>query len=380
MNKEDFSNAMRDQVFSLPELIREQYAYLEPASRNVLSTPEIFDIQHIILVGLGDSYAACFGMKYMFEILTGKKTEVMNALELSRYYEKKNLGGAPHDPLVIAVSNSGKVARLGEALERVRKYGAFVLSITSNEDSVVGKNSDRILKLSIPKFPSAPGTRSYLVSELALLLLAIRIGEVRGRYTMDVAKSYRKDILKQADELEKLLPEMDNKMFEMAVKWENMHHFDFVGAGFDYATAFFGMAKVFEAIGDFATLTNSEEWLHLNFFMKNIKEIATIIVANTTNPAASRNNETIKYAYELGRPLLVITDGDEKDFGVNCDYVKVPKTDYPYTMPLTQFAPMSLLFGYMMKMRGERAGRGCEGPWIISKDAACVRQSEIVII
>ena len=47
---DEFSNAMRDQVFSLPELMRSQYSDLEPKTRTVLTTPEIFDIQHIILV------------------------------------------------------------------------------------------------------------------------------------------------------------------------------------------------------------------------------------------------------------------------------------------------------------------------------------------
>ena len=37
------------------------------------------------------------------------------------------------------------------------------------------------------------------MSLLALLLLAIRFGEVRGRYTMDQAMDYRADLLAQAD-------------------------------------------------------------------------------------------------------------------------------------------------------------------------------------
>lgn len=377
---EIISSAMVDQAMSLPELIREQYADLEPKTRTVLSTPDIFNIQHIILVGLGDSYAACHSMKYMFEILTGKRTEALNALELSRYYDSRFLGGAVHDPLVIAVSNSGKVARMGEALMRVRQHGAYVLGVTGNDQAILAQNSDKILKLDIPKFPSAPGTRSYCVSLMALLLLAIRIGEVRGRYTMDKAKSMRKDILKQADELERMLPDMNEQMKRLAEKWIDMHHFDFVGAGFDYSTAWFGKAKAFEATGDFAMDTNMEEWLHMNFFMKNVDQIATIMVANTTNPAISRCKETIKYAYELGRPMVVITDGGKEDFSVDCEYVKVPKTDYPYSMPLTQFVPICLLFGYLMGTRGDKAGRGCTGPWKIADGAACVRNSEIVIV
>ena len=194
MNKMDFDSALRRQVMSLPELMRQQYADLEPKTRTVLSTPEIFNIQRIVLTGCGDSYAALLAVKPAFEKYAKIRTEVVPTIDLARDYEKKNLGYAPQSPLVIAVSNSGQVARVGEAVRRCRKAGAFTLGITGHEESVLGQSAERILKLDIPKFESAPGTRSYMVCVMALYLLAIRIGEVRGRYTMDVASARRKEI------------------------------------------------------------------------------------------------------------------------------------------------------------------------------------------
>ena len=376
----EFDNAIRAQVMSLPELIKSQYADLEPKARVVLSTPQIFDIQHIILTGCGDSYAACLAMKYVFEHLTKIRTDVVKTVELARFTESKFLGGAPNNPLVIGISNSGKVARMGEAMQRVRQFGASVLGVTGNLDSPLGMNSDHVLKLDIPKFPSAPGTRSYLVSVMALYLLAIRIGEVRGRYTMDTAKSYRKDILKAGEGLVALLPQMDEAMLKTAKVWKDFHHFDFCGAGFDEATAFFSMAKVFEATGDYATEVNVEEWLHLNFFMKHPETLGTVMVATANNPAFSRVRETTKYMAQLGRPLVVVTDGTEADFGVKATYVQVPKTDHWATQPLTQFVPSCLLFGYIMAMNGDKPCRGCTGPWSFSEGAACVRNSEIVVL
>lgn len=377
---ENMKNNLCDQAASLPDLLRSQYADLEPKARTVLSTPRIFDIQHIILTGCGDSYAACKAMKYIFERFAKIRTDVITALDLARFTEDKFLGGAPHDPLVIAVSNSGKVARVGEALQRVRKHGAFVLGITGHEDSPLGENSDVILKLDIPKFPSAPGTRSYCACVMALYLLAIRIGEVRGRYTMDVASAYRKDVLKLADGLAALLPAMDQGMKDLAVRWKDFTRFDFVGAGFDEAAAFFGAAKVFEAIGETATWINAEEWLHLNFFMKDPAHIATILFATKDSWAFSRVKETATYMVRLGRPLLIVTDGGKEDFdGLDACYVKVPRASHAASIPLAQYAPVCFLMGYLMVLKGEKSGRGCEGPWSFSKDAACVRNSEIIV-
>lgn len=376
---DNFENTMHQQVLSLPELLRQQYEDLEPKVRKVLTTPEIFSIQHIVLTGCGDSHAAAMAVKYTFEALTGLPTEVVPAIELSRYYREEKLGGAPADPLVIAVSNSGSVARVGEAIQRVVKHGAFALAVTGNRGSILGSSASRILDLAIPAFPSCPGTRSYLVSLLALHLLAIRIGEVRGRYTMDQAMAYRYDILAQADKLEEMLPEMDRQMLALASAWKDKEAFDLVGAGPDFSTAWFGQAKVYEATGRYAMSINTEEWLHLNFFMRRVEHIGTVVVCSSDSPALSRAKELIAHASEdMGRSTLVITDGE---LGIHTDAVicRTPKTAYPMSGILTQFVPLCLLTGYIAAMIGEVDGRGCEGPWAFAQNGAGVKNSEIIV-
>ena len=118
----------------------------------------------------------------------------------------------------------------------------------------------------------------------------------------------------------------------------------------------------------------------MNFFMRNVDRIATVITARTDSAAMSRNRELIQYAKDLTRPLLVITDGGEEDFGVAVNYVKVPRTKYSCNMALTEYAPICLLAGYIMDMIGEVDGRGCQGVWKIADGARCIRESEMVIL
>ncbi len=374
-----YENPMSRQVFSLPELIRQQYDDLEPKTRTVLSFQEIYNIQRIVLTGCGDSFAAGMATKHIFELLTGIPTEVVPAIELSRYYSEKHLGVDCRNPLVIAVSNSGSVARISEAVQRARLHGSYVLGITGNETSPLGINSDKVLKLDIPDFESAPGTRSYAVSVMALLLLAIRFGEVRHQYTMDQAMDYRYDIRNQGALLEELLPQMDSICEKVAEEWKDFPCFDFVGAGFDYAAAWYGQAKILEATGKFAMHINSEEWFHLNFFARDAKHIGTVVVANTTNPGISRTKEMIKFAKELGRPMVVITDGRKEDFGEETTYIQVPAPKYPISMPLTQYAPICLIASYIAELIGEKYGRGCEEDWEFAAGGAGVKNSEIIV-
>lgn len=377
---ETYDNAMRRQVYSLPQLVSDQYLDLEPKTRKILSTPEIFSIQRIVLTGCGDSHAAAIATKYAFEELTGIPTEVVPAIELSRNYAEWQLGFAPHNPLVIAVSNSGGIARVGEAIQRAVKHGAFALGITGNIESLLAKSASRVLPLSVAPFESSPGVRSYLVSVLSLLLMAIRIGEVRGRYTMDQAMHYRNDLLRQAVLLEQLLPKMDAAMLRLAQQWKELEAFDFIGSGSDYASAFYGQAKAFEATGKYAMCVNTEEWLHLNFFMRRYDQIGTVVSCDSRNPAASRTAELVAYAArDLKRPLLVVSD--ECRWNLNgAEYVAVPKTDYALSSAMTQYVPAALLMGYIGEMIGEVDGRGCEGNWRFAQGGAAIQNSEMIVL
>ena len=49
--EQKFDNAMRRQVYSIPELITQQYDLMEPRIREALSFQEIFSLQHIIING-----------------------------------------------------------------------------------------------------------------------------------------------------------------------------------------------------------------------------------------------------------------------------------------------------------------------------------------
>lgn len=368
-------NPMRRQTFSLPDLIEAQFNDLEPKTRLLFTAPEIYSFRQIILTGCGDSYIAARAMKDIFELLTGIPTSAVSAIDLARYYHPDFIGRYPNDPLVLYVSNSGSVARLGEAARFVNSFGGLSVGITSDAQSLLAENSNRILKLDVPGFESAPGIRSYEVSLIALLLLAIRIGEVRCVYTMDQAGFYRNDILNQAHALENLLPAMDSEAEKLAMDWQGFPAYEFVGAGFDYAAASYGVAKMLEATGSFATVVDSESWFHLNCFVKDVDRLGTFVVSNSTNPGASRTTEMIDAAKTF-RKLAVVTD--KRLEGITNQFI-VPSTESQITMPLTQFVPFALFAGYVAEITGEKYGRGAAGPWAFTMNGRGVKDSAIVV-
>jgi fructoselysine-6-P-deglycase FrlB-like protein len=73
----------------------------------------------VYLVGCGDSWYCGLATRLAFESWAGVSTEASQALEFSRY----GVQYAPPDALVVAISNSGRVARTVEAVVRARARG-----------------------------------------------------------------------------------------------------------------------------------------------------------------------------------------------------------------------------------------------------------------
>ena len=67
-----------------------------------------------------------------------------------------------------------------------RKAGAKVLALTATPQSRIGRAADWIVDTTQPKFNDPegmiiPGVRSYVANQIGLYLIAIHLGEQRGK-------------------------------------------------------------------------------------------------------------------------------------------------------------------------------------------------------
>lgn len=365
MNRLDFDNPMRRNVFDLPGLCRSQVTEIEKASRMVYRDEEVFGLRRIIITGCGDSLAAGMAGKYAFEYLAGIPVEVIHSLDLSRFLSSDLLNMQKSSTLVIAVSNSGGVSRVAEAVDRARRFGCLTLAITGNPESALALSAEKIVKLSIPPFESANGVRSYLVSILSLISVAIRFGEIKCRYPMTVAEGYRKSICRYADDIEAILETLDEKIFRIAETNTGRRMYDFVSSGPSYATAWFGHAKIIEATGDYASYSGVEDWFHLNCFLREIPEIFTMIITQQGGREKSRIQELLDAMHEMGRDIWIVTEEDGYAIPDGVEEIRLPASPEWWMSPLFNQIPASLLAGYMCELRHEAYGRGVKGPWAV---------------
>ena len=319
----------------------------------------------IILTGAGDSYCAGIAAEPVYEKSgEGIPAEAVRAIEYTRYFntylgwEAEAERGLGHT--CIAISNSGKPVRVIAAMKRAKLHGRTAIAITSNLESEFAKAADYVVKLDFDPFDSHEeafhvNVINYVTSCYTAMMVGLYINACKGFITWEEAEKQRQAAIDYVASIKgECYDELDRHAMDMTERWEaqGVDLMDFIGDGADYATAFFGSAKMIETFGGLTTYDDSEDWNHINFFNRTPKKVGTFVIANSSSPAFSRQCEMINTAVTVGRPVCVITDADRSFFPENCDVFVMPKPEYDWINPLMQHLPMDFVAGYVGAIRG----------------------------
>ena len=308
---------MHQQIDTLPDLIRDIVKPFDAAARRAFDFETCTSVKRIYLVGCGDSHHAPVGAELAFHQLTGVPTQALSSLPFSRYTAGYLPDTGPKTNLVICVSVSGEVSRTIESMDLARKAGAVAVALTGNPAGPLGAVADQVFETAVPPLPDelrgmvVPGIRSYLASQIALLLAALRIAEARGALTTAAADAERRAIAELADAVEETIQLCEPIVDDLVERWKRAALFEFVGAGPLYGTAMFSAAKLLEASGDSALAQETEEWSHLQFFVKKADIPLVLLSANQFD--ADRAAEVARAAKSIGRPIALISTKDASE-------------------------------------------------------------------
>ena len=349
---------------------------------------------NVFITGCGDSYCAAIATKPIFEnadtstktgMVPGTPTRACRNIDFSRYYNTYS-GWNPltlDRNMLCVVSISGSPARPNEAALRINEHGGTSVAFTANTQGKLAGNCKYVVPMTLPDYDLAPNVTSYYSSVFSLMMYGFYMSSVKKQLTAEQAQKCREGLLEYVDSYdEEAMERLSKQAFDLARKWEEdgVDNMDFVGDGPDYATAFFGSAKMVEAFGGLTTNDDSEGWCHINYFIKDTDHIGTFVIANEDSPAFSRQLETIGVMCSIRKHVAVITDADESLFPENAVIIKVPKAKALWMHPLMEHIPMDFVAGYIGCWRGRRPFRNSEEPWCLDQDAARFRKSKIEII
>jgi len=264
-------NTMREEVLSLPALIRAQVPVIDERVRAAFNPADLKSLRQVILTGCGDSYYAGLGSRFFFNKLCGLPAQGINAMDTGRYILFDIHPGLAKNTLVMATSVSGRVSRTVEAMRISREKGGLCTAITGNPDGPLAQNAARMIDCTIPSLPNpenepVPGVRSYRMTLIVHFLTAIAIAEANGSISRADGDALRARITQTADAIEETLSTGEAEMKDLASALAAEDYFLFVGHGPHRAAAEFSAAKVIEAAGLTAYGQDTEEWAHIQHY------------------------------------------------------------------------------------------------------------------
>ena len=338
---------------------------IESVSKKIdkLFTEEEFrSFKKVILTGCGDSYIAGPAALGAFEAISGVRCKALFTVDATYHLPEDLCTTSTYKTLAIGTSVSGSAGGTVKSIINLKRLGCTTLALTENVNSPLAQKSDRILNLDPTDFSITPGTKTYFCSVISLILVAIKFGLVNGVITEAQAAEIKQDIIDYAEAFKKEIKGINKQTAKIAKAFKKCKHMEFVGTGLDYATAWFGRAKVYEAFGWVCTAENSEDWMHVNYFARRPKELACVAIMSSGNPSNSRLLENIQTMELMGRPTMIITDVDG-EYPDDMFVVKIPSAKKAYIAPLLQILPITILCGHMAEELKVPFFRGFVDPW-----------------
>ena len=281
----------------------------EQQVRAALTASEWQTVKKVYLTGDGDSYHASCAAEMAFEAIARVDCESLSAQRFLDYGAAWMRPAAPHQTLVIATSASGGTERVVQDIERAKENGALTVALTGTPNSAVTQVADRTVVVELPQKERSPGIRTYQASLVGMLLVAVQLGELQGRYAQEETDRLRRELVDLAEAVDTTTNAIQAGCREVADRLAASPVVVMLGSGPSYGTALYSAAKLIEAAGVFAMGQDLEEWWHVERFAYPV-DMPVFVIAP---PGRShwRAASVAATARGLGRRVIVVTHKDD---------------------------------------------------------------------
>ena len=239
--------------------------------------------------------------------------EAAGVLPLSRH------GSASGQFSCSAISNSGTVSRTIEGVRLARERGAWTFAVTVSADNTLARTAETLIKVNAPPNIKEQPDGTRVVTPGSVTYTASNARAVRRRHRLRRAHRPPRRLPRERHGAggsrrcrtrwqQPTGPSAGWRQGSPAPSRPNRKTV-ILGGGPNYATAYFGMAKWFEALTRPCHTAELEEWAHEQYFFTDA-DTDTIILAP---PGAGRDRalEQAGAAREMGsRVVIVGREGD----------------------------------------------------------------------
>src|SRR6478752_5680211 len=245
--KAGYKHFMLKEVFEQPIAIKETVlgrASIESGKvfLNEIEIPDqaLKDVERIVILACGTSWHSALVGKFLFESLARVPVDVDYGSEY-RYRDPI----VSKNTLAIVITQSGETADTLAALREARKKGALSISICNVVGSMATRETDGTVYTHAGPEIGVASTKAFTTQIVALHLLAMYLGQIRGPLTPEAAKPHIERLMQLPLLLEQTL-KCEPLTEEIAKRFYQRSDFLYLGRGINYPIALEGALKLKE--------------------------------------------------------------------------------------------------------------------------------------
>jgi glucosamine--fructose-6-phosphate aminotransferase (isomerizing) len=305
----------------------------------------------IKIAACGTSWHAGLAGKYMIEQLARIPVDVDYASEF-RY---RNPVMSEND-LLLVISQSGETADTIAALREAKELGAKVLAICNVQGSMIMREADGTIMTHAGPEIGVASTKAFTGQMVALYLLGLYLGQLRGVLTQDEAKFHAQELAELPVKLEHLLNESDG-IEELSKEFFRSTDFLYLGRGINFPVALEGALKLKEISYIHAEGYPAGEMKHGPNAL--IDERLPVLFVNTreegNRQSELRYEKTHSNIVEVkareGIVISVLTEGDTMSSVASDHVIEIPPAS-DLLSPILSIIPLQLLAYHIAVRRG----------------------------
>lgn len=349
--KGGFEHFMLKEIYEQPKAIRDTLTgRISKDNKEVIykelgwEPADVASINRILITACGTAYHAGLVAKYYIEQLARIPVEVDIASEY-RYRDPLT----DKNTLAIVISQSGETSDTLAALKEAKRRGARSLAVTNVVGSSIAREADQVVYTWAGPEIAVASTKAYTTQLVALLLLAVYLGQLNGK----LDEALREKILTDLHEL----PTLCNEIFEtvddikaFAKNYGFREDAFFLGRSIDYAVAMEGSLKLKEISYIHAEAYAGGELKHGTLAL--IEEGVPVIALATQEDVREKMMSNIKEVKARDAVVIGLGLAGDTELEKYVDHtIFVPRSD-KYTAPILAVVPLQLLAYYAAITRG----------------------------
>ena len=351
LDKGGYEHFMLKEIHEQPACLRDcmRGRIVEDGKRVILSAitehrEEMLSARRMVIVSCGTSWHDGLIGKQLIEQYCRIPVEVAYASEFR--YSDPVIG--PKD-IVIAISQSGETADTLAAIQLALEKGALVYGIVNAVGSSIARNSDTGTYIHVGPEIGVASTKAFTGQVTVLAMMALALGREKGSISDEEYQTLIDELLAIPGKMEKVLGQ-DEKIRQIAKKFQDKHNALYLGRGINYPVALEGALKLKEISYLHAEGYPAAEMKHGPIALVD-EEMPVVFIATHYELYEKVISNMQEVIARKGRILAVVTEGDELVKKMVDDVIEVPEV-HSSLAPLLTVLPLQMLAYHVAVSKG----------------------------